>query len=324
MIKNRQGIAFLLVALLVLDAVSAQLGSVAKPTFRGSNKVLLMNDNDVGPEVKTPKMHQAIIDNRPSTVGASKAKGKVPVGGVKHADHGEKKEDNYDEDDKGDDYNVECKPPVKPATECTKNPPRFPSYHNTYELKYQTIGCSMRTVDQIVEQCATIDIIKEKPECVNRVENYPVKVNKVVENKKKIKVVVPVKKNIQVLKTVQKPVETLVTECVTVYEVVEKEVCVDTLQCYDTNERKIVEEKVKIRYEEPKKTEIRVVKPVQKKIKVIRTACAKYEASISQKTCTKEKKKSCDKDKKYEKKKEHNYAGNQYAAKQVVKAQKKK
>jgi hypothetical protein len=271
---NRHTIAYLLVALLIIDAASAQLGTVAKPNFRGQNKVLAMERAD---PVKQPIKHQAIIDQ---------------VAGV---NKGKKKE--------------KCTKPPKKDT-CTKKPPKYPSYHNTYELKYQTVACTMKTIDQIVQECATIDIIKEKPECIKKVITKPVKVNKINQVKKKIKVVVPVQKKIQVLKTVQKPVQTLVTECVTVYEVVQKTVCVETLQDYDVNERHVVEEKVNIRYEEPKKTEIRVVKPVQKKIKVIKTGCVKYEASLSQKTCD-------------EQGEGYGVAGNQYkAVKAGVKGQK--
>jgi hypothetical protein len=272
---NRNAIAYLLAALLIMDAVSAQLGTVPKPSFRGQNRILAMEE---GAPDKAAVKHKAIIDQ---VTGVSKGK-----------------------------KNEKCKKPKKET--CKKGPPKYPSYHNTYELKYQTVGCTMRTIDKIVEECATVDIIKEKPGCVNRVETKPVKVNRINEVKKKIKVVNPVQKKIHVLKTVQKPVQTLVTECVTVWEVVPKTVCVESLQCYTTNERHVVEDKVKIRYEEPKKTEIRVVKPVQKKIKVIRTACVKYEASISQKPCTKKGDNYDDKDIGYE-------MGNQYKAKAALK-----
>jgi len=249
---NRHAIGYLLVALLILDAVSAQLGTVAKPSFRGQNKVLAMEQAD--PVNKQPVKHQAVVDQ---------------VAGV---NKGKKKKDT-------------CTKPKKDT--CTKKPPKYPGYHKTYKLEYQTVTCKNATIDQIVQECATIDIIKEKPECINKVIEKPVKVNKIHECKKKIKVVVPVQKNIHVLKVVQKPVQTLVTECVTVYEVCPKTVCVETLQDCDTCERHVVEEKVNIRYKEPKKTEIRVVKPVCKKIKVIKTGCVKYEASLDEKTCTK-------------------------------------
>jgi len=86
----------------------------------------------------------------------------------------------------------------------------------------------------------------------------------------------------------------LVTECVTVYEVREKTVCYDEVKCFDTNERKLKEEKVNVKYVCPDETKIRVKKPIQKKIRVIRDTCAKFSASINGKPCTEGEKEKCD------------------------------
>jgi hypothetical protein len=307
---NRKDLAFLLAAMLLLHAVQGQLNSYPRQNFRGGNRPILVEDRDAPVTAVKPQVSNSI--NGLGKIAKQQKEKKYT-----------KKED-YGDDDNDDDYKTNPEKCEKKKTICSK--PEKPSYYykNVYELKYKTLACTEVTVDTIKKECATIDVIKNKEACINRVETKPVKVNKIEKQTKKIRVLKPIQKKIQVVKVVNRPVQTLVTECVTVYEVNEKTVCYDELKAYDTNERKLKEEKVNVKYVCPEETKIRVKKPIQKKIRVIRDTCAKFSASINGRPCTKEEKKKCDKKKNDYDNDHKDYGkvgGNQYAAKpkQVVK-----
>jgi hypothetical protein len=316
---NRKNIAFLLAAMLLVHAVQGQLSSYPR-NFRGGNRAILVEDRDT--PVAAPVVAKAQVAGVQAAGGAKGAKKVVKQQRKEYAKGEDYGDDNYGDDGYGDDYKnpEDCKDKKK-KTICSK--PEKPSYYynNVYELKYKTLACTEVTVDTIKKECAEVDIIKNKEACINRIETKPVKVNKINKQTKKIRVLKPIQKKIQIIKQVNRPVQTLVTECVTVYEVREKTVCYDELKCYDTNERKLKEEKVNVKYVCPQETKIRVKKPIQKKIRVIRSACAKYSADIVGKPCTKKEDKKeygDDYDNNYEN--DYKMGGNQYAAKPVKKA----